>query len=103
MLTMGQWANGVASAFTAIAGLVFVTTYALAARWWKSLEGRLMMMLAVAISTTCLLTLTMTLGGFKANDDWLRIIQATLIISVGSCFIYYTFMVWKVQKERGRK
>lgn len=102
MLTTGQVANGVASAFTALAGLTFVTSYALAAKWWKSLEGRLMMLLTMAITSTCLLTLTLTLGGFKDDDDWLRIVQATLMVSVGSCFAYYTFMVWRTQK-RGMK
>lgn len=99
MLTPGQVANGAASAVTAVTGLTFVTSYALAARWWKTLEGRLMMMLTVAITSTCLLTLTLTLGGFKDDDDWLRIVQATLMFSIGSCFAYYTFMVWRTQKR----
>lgn len=102
-LTVGQVANGAASAITAVAGLTFVTSYALAARWWKSLEGRLMMLLAMAITSTCLLTLTLTLGGFKDDDDWLRIIQATLMFSIGSCFVYYTIMVWRTQKRGIKK
>lgn len=99
MLTPGQVANGAAAGFTALAGLIFITSYALSARWWKSLEGRLMMLLGGAISMTCLLTLSLTIVGFHNDDDWLRFIQATLVIAVGGCFIYYTIMVWKLQKR----
>lgn len=101
-LTFGQAANGIASAFTAVAGLMFVTSYALSARWWKSFEGRLMLMLGSAISGTYLLTVSLTLGGFEIRIDWLRIIQAGLTVSVGICFIYYTVLVWRLQRRNNR-
>lgn len=103
MLTPGQVANGIAAGFTAVTGLVFITSYALCARWWKSMEGRCMMLLGLSISSVCLLTMSLTLGGFTMNDDWLRFLQATLVISVGGCFVYYTFMVWKQQNKNKKE
>jgi cytochrome c biogenesis protein CcdA len=86
-----------------MAGLVFSTSYAISAKWWKSFEGRLMMVLSTSTSATYLITLCLTIGGFKTSTDWLRFAQATLTFSIGTCFIYYTFLVWKTQANRGKK
>lgn len=103
-MTMGQNANGIASAFTAGMGSLFILSYAVAAKWWKSTDGRLMMTLATTITVTCSLTLTLTIFDFSADVDWIRFVQAALMVSIGVCFASNTIRVWVVQhRNKNRK
>lgn len=104
MTTMGQSANGIASAFTAGMGSLFILSYAIAAKWWKSTDGRLMMVLATTVTVTCSLTLTLTIFDFSTDVDWLRFIQAGLMLGIGVCFAFNAARVWVVQfRYRKRK
>lgn len=94
---MGQDANGFAAAFTAGFGSLFVISYGVLAKWYESGEGRMMMGFASAITITNALTLTMTILGFSTSVDWLRFIQAGLMISIGVSFAWFTIRVWRLQ------
>lgn len=99
-LTPGQGANGMASAFVAGMGSLFIITYGVLAKWRKTVDGRLMMTFGVAITLTCSLTLTMTVFGFAPGIDILRWVQAGLMGVVGLCFLIYTVRVWRAQVFR---
>lgn len=100
-MTPGQVANGIATAVAALGSMAFFWSYALLARWWKSVEGRSLMLAAGGLWTVCLLSATLTL--LKAVDhpsEWLRFIGAGLVGSIGLGFFFLTLQVWKAQLRR---
>lgn len=102
-MTHGQIANGIGSAFTAICGLVFILSYSLLARWYRSIDGRMMMVLGTGITFTCVLTVSMTLHDFTKSIDYLRFIQAGLIVTVGFTLLFYSIRVWRLQYKRRKR
>lgn len=101
-MTPGQVANGFGSGFTTFAGGIFVISYALLAKWYKSLDGRMTMLLGAAVTITCGLTLTLTLFDFRSTADVFRFIQAGLVTVVGLYFLYWSIRVWGVQRKKGK-
>jgi hypothetical protein len=100
-MTPGQVANGIAAAVAALGAMSFFFSYALLARWWKSVEGRSLMLAAGGLWTVCLLSATLTL--LKATDhpaEWLRFVGASLVGMVGLGFIFLTIQVWRAQLNR---
>lgn len=102
-MTPGQEANGVASAFIAVTGWFFVLTYSLLARWWKSIDGRMMMGLGATVALTGTITTILTLQGFTVGGDFLRFIQAGLLVFVGFTFLLYSVRVWRMQVKRRKR
>jgi hypothetical protein len=96
-------ANGAASAWVAGMGSLFILSYAVLAKWYRSTDGRLMMVFGVTITITCSLTLTMTVFGFSAGVDWLRFVQAAVMIANGFCFLIFTIRVWSKQVIRRKR
>lgn len=101
-MTPGQVANGCASGFIAITGSIFVLVYGTLARWWKSIDGRMIMALGLTVALTGYLTTTLTIQGFTAGGDFLRFTQAGLLSVVGFIFLLYSIRVWKMQVRRRR-
>lgn len=101
-MTPGQMANGYASGFIAVTGSTFVIVYATLARWWRSTDGRMMMALGMTVALTGMLTTTLTIQGFTAGGDFLRFIQAGLLLVVGFTFLLYSIRVWRMQVRRRR-
>lgn len=99
-MTPGQMANGWASGFIAVTGSIFVFTYGLLARWWRSIDGQMIMGLGVTVALTGILTTILTLQGFTAGGDFLRFIQASLVTFVGMTFLLYSIRVWRMQVKR---
>lgn len=102
-MTAGQTANGIAAAFTAGMGSMFIVSYGVLAKWWRSTDGKMMMVFGTAITVTNALTLTMTILGFSADVDWLRFIQAFLMVGIGIAFASFTLRVWKAQVIRTKR
>lgn len=102
-MTGGQTANGIAAAFTAGTGSMFIISYGILAKWWRSLDGKMMMTFGAAITLTNALTLTMTIFGFSTSVDWLRFIQAFLMAGIGLAFASFTLRVWKAQVIRTKR
>lgn len=100
-MTPGQIANGIAAALAALGAMCFFFSYALLARWWKSTEGRSLMLASGGIWTVCTLSATLTL--LKAVDhpaEWLRFVGAGLVGSIGLGFFFLTMQVWRRQLKR---
>lgn len=102
-MTPGQIANGYASGFIAVTGSIFVIVYGTLARWWKSVDGRMIMALGMTVALTGILTTTLTIQGFTAGGDFLRFVQAGLLSVVGFVFLLYAVRVWKMQTRRRAK
>ncbi len=102
-MTPGQLANGYASGFIAVTGWGFVITYSILARWWKSIDGRMIMGLGATVALTGVITTTLTIQGFTVGGDFLRFIQAGLLVFVGFTFLLYSVRVWRMQVKRRKK
>jgi cytochrome c biogenesis protein CcdA len=102
-MTPGQMANGLASGFIAATGSAFVIIYGVLAKLWKSVDGRMLMTLGLTVAFTGVLTTTLTIQGFTAGGDFLRFIQAGLLVIVGLLFLLYSVRVWKMQFGRFRR
>ena len=102
-MTGGQEANGIASAFVAGMGAMFIISYVMTAKWYRSTDGRMMMAFGVTITLTCSITLTLTIFDFSDSVDWLRYAQAILMVVIGLCFAFYTTRVWRAQTLRKKR
>lgn len=96
-MTGGQLANGIGSGIVTIASASFILSYGTLARFYKSSIGRFMVLKAVGIFFTGLITVILTANNFATSVDWLRYIQAGLWMIVASAYVYHTSMVWKSQ------
>jgi hypothetical protein len=98
-MTGGQLANGIGSAVAALSSGGFILTYGVLARWYRTVTGRFLMVLAVSTLATCFITLNITAKGFTSQADWLRYLQAVVWISIGATYIYQSWLVWKEQRK----
>lgn len=83
----------IASAFTMTSGLLFVISYALLARWWRSTDGRMIMGFVALIVNWCAIDL-----GTKGPDY----VRAAAIACLGLLILIYTIRVW-ISQFKGRK
>lgn len=102
MMTGGQLANGVGSALVTLASAAFILSYGILAKPYRTSIGRFMVLKALGICFTGVITVTLTLNDFAIQVDWLRYIQAGLWFIVASAYIYHTSMVWKSQLKGKR-
>jgi hypothetical protein len=63
----------------------------------------MLMTLGVTVAFTGILTTTLTLQGFTSGGDFLRFIQAGLLLAVGIVFVLYSIRVWRMQFGRHRR
>jgi hypothetical protein len=101
-MNMADWANYVASIWTAIAGTVFCLSYGFTAPWWRSHLGRKLMTLAATFTLLCMYVVV-----FYWNDESvpnaLRWLRAILVAGAGVGFAGITAVLWhdvlKYRKE----
>lgn len=102
-MTLGQALNGWGSAFGALAGLSFIVSYMILARWYKSLDGRIMMSIGVTLTLTYTITVILTVNGFDLGVDFMRVVQAILATTIGVCLLFYTVRLWRIQRGREKR
>lgn len=94
LLTFSAWV----SFGTAICGFIFITAYALLARWWKSNEGRVLMAFAVVITfLTSYAWLVIKVIPDSTPARWVRVGVSGCI---GLLFLAQTAILIKVQLRR---
>lgn len=98
-MTGGQLANGIGSAIAMVTSGVFVTTWTVVGKWWKTSTGRFMVVKASAIGLTGIITVWLTLTDFASSWDALRYVQAGLWFLVSLAFIHHTRMLVKVNRK----
>lgn len=102
-MTVGQLANGIGSFLAMVTSGIFIIVWSLVGKWWKTPTGRFMIMKAGAICAAGVLTVSLTITGFKPNVDILRDIQAVIWVAVSVAFIHHTRMLLKLRREREKK
>lgn len=100
-MTLGQLINGLASGLVMAVSLVFIISYTILARWYKSSTGRFLMIKAVGICLTGAITVSLTLQDFTVGSDWLRIAQAGLWTIIAAAYAHHVWLMWRVQRKRG--
>lgn len=92
------WASGCA--------LMFIISYSLMARWYRSVEGALLMFLATAFCTASYVGTALA----KTNPDidphaGLRWVRASLTFGVGAVFLAYSYITLRNQylNRHGRR
>lgn len=98
-MTPGQIANGIGSFLAMMTSGIFIVTWTLVGKWWKTSIGRFMIIKASAIFAAGLLTVLLTLGGFTPNVDMLRDIQAGIWAAVSIAFLQHTHLLWTNRKK----
>lgn len=99
-MTGGQLANGLGSCLVTIASATFIVSYGVLARFYKTQLGRFMILKAVGICLTGLITVALTVANFTTGYDWLRYIQAGLWTIIALAYINHTTFVWRSQLRR---
>lgn len=100
-MTTGQFFNGFASGLVMVVSFIFILSYCLTARWWKSSTGRFLMIKAVGIFLTGVITVSLTLSDFTPSSDWLRLVQAGLWTLIAAAYAHHIWMMWRVQGKGG--
>lgn len=101
-MTGGQLANGVGSALVTIASASFILSYGILAKFYKTQIGRFMVLKAVGIFFTGVITVALTANNFTTGVDWLRYVQASLWAIVAVAYAYHTRVVWRSQVKGKR-
>jgi hypothetical protein len=99
-MTGGQFANGVGSFLAMITSGAFILVWTWYGTWWRTSTGRFMVMKAAAICFAGVITVWLTLTGFKPDVDSLRYIQAGIWAAVSVAFVHHTRMVWKINRKK---
>lgn len=102
-MTNGQVANGIASAVAMVTSGLFIVTWTIYGRWYKTSMGRFMVMKAGAICLTGVITVWLTLTDFQSEWDTLRYVQAGLWFAISVAFIQHTVTLWKVNRKKEQK
>ncbi|AZS06669.1 membrane protein [Streptomyces phage Hiyaa] len=90
--------NAWVSLGTAITCFLFVTAYAVLARWWRTYEGRVMMGKATAIGLLALYTFIITeVAPDSASARWARVV---LVGIIGVFMVFQTIRL--VTNQLGR-
>lgn len=100
-MTTGQLLNGLASALVMVVSLVFIISYLVLAKWYKSSTGRFLMIKAVGICLTGAITVSLTLRDFQVDSDWLRWAQAGLWTIIAAAYAHHIWLMWRIQRKRG--
>lgn len=93
-INVGAWA----SLATALCGLLFIVAYATLARWWKSIEGRMMMAFAVAV--TSLSGYTFAVVKVVPDSEELRVARTVIVLSMGLLMLAQTAYLVRAQTRR---
>lgn len=80
------------------AGLIMVVTYTLTNPWWRNLVGRMMVTYAVAEIVMSTLLMVTVVGGIAPH--WFRAAWYALQVIVGTTFLFQTWMILKLHRER---
>lgn len=99
-MTAGQIANGIGSFVAMLTSGAFILVWTFTGSWWRTSTGRFMIMKAGAICAAGVITVTLTITGFKPNVDLLRDIQAGIWVAVSLAFMHHTRMIWKLNRKR---
>lgn len=84
-----------------VCGLIFMLTYALLARWWRSNEGRLLMSFAAVITfLTGYAWVVIKIIPDSTVARWVRIVGSGVI---GLLFLAQTALLIKAQAQRREK
>ncbi len=93
----GAWV----SLATALCGLLFIIAYASLARWWKSIEGRMMM--AFAFAVTSLSGYTFMVVKVVPDSELLRLVRIVIVVSMGLLMLAQTALLIKAQTRRRKE
>jgi hypothetical protein len=82
-----------------LSGLLMIVTYTVSYPWWRDLLGRMMVTYAVAeITMATLLAVTVV---WETGPTWFRPAWFTLQCMIAGCFLYQTWTIRKLKRERG--
>lgn len=101
-MTGGQIANGVGSLLAMMTSGIFILTWTVTGKWWRTSIGRFMIIKAGAIFMAGFLTVWLTISGFKPDVDILRYIQAGIWAAVSVAFTQHTYLLW-INRRKDRK
>lgn len=99
----GKLAEEIACYWTSGCAAIFILSYSIMARWFRSIEGVLLMTLAVAFCAASYIGVVVARGPGTAHDH-LRLYRAGLTFGVGIIFLAYSYIILKNQyKNRNRR
>ena len=95
--TLSLWS----SLFCFVSGAVFVTSYAVLARWYRSAMGRMLITQSAAI--TVLAGMTVLYYALGQDPTPIRYARSALIVTTGFALCYQTWALIRVQVKRKKE
>jgi hypothetical protein len=99
-MTGGQVANGLGSAIALLSSGVFILTWTVVGKWWRTSTGRFMVMKAGAICLTGIITVWLTAVDFGRGWDALRYVQGGLWLLISVAFIHHTRVLYHINRKK---
>lgn len=101
-LQVSEWFALGSEILAAITSFLFITVYAILAEWHKSIDGKLMVLVAAGTGLKCICSIALTGHWGDPALDWLRVGSAIFTLMIGLFFGAMSTRVWNAQLGKVR-